>query len=97
MQEKEALYMEDMCILQSGLWVHDRQVFPHGQLLVQESPSMIFAGATATRPAALVRKGLLLHEDIQFQIFPPPVKRLPPAIMVLNLKSIKRSLGTQKP
>jgi hypothetical protein len=58
---------------------------------------MIFAGATATRPAALARKGPLLHEDIQFQIFPPPVKRFPPAIIiVLNLKSIKRSRGTQK-
>jgi hypothetical protein len=59
---------------------------------------MIFAGATATRPVALVGERLLLYEDIEFQVFPPPAKGLLPAIiMVLNLKNIKRSGGTQKP
>jgi hypothetical protein len=97
-REKEALYVEDMCVLQNGHWVRDRQVFPHERLRVQESPLMIFAGATATRPAALVGKRPLLYEDIEFQVFPPPAKGLPPAIiMVLNLKNIKRSGGTQKP
>jgi hypothetical protein len=78
--------------------VRDRQVFPYERLRVQESPLMIFAGVTATCLAALVGKRPLLYEDIQFQVFPPPVKGLPPVvIMVLNLKNIKRSGGTQKP
>jgi hypothetical protein len=65
-REKEALYMEDMCVLQNGHWVRDRQVFAHERLRVQMSPLIIFAGTTATRPAALVGKRPLLYEDIQF-------------------------------
>jgi hypothetical protein len=90
--------VEDLCALQNGHWVHDRQVFAHKQLRVQMSLLMIFAGVTATRLAALVGKRPLLYKDIQFQVFPPPGKGLLLAvIMVLNLKNIKQARGTQKP
>jgi hypothetical protein len=59
---------------------------------------MIFAGVTATWPVALVSKRLLWYKDIEFQVFLPLAKGLlPVVIMVLNLKNIKRSSGTQKP
>jgi hypothetical protein len=90
--------MEDMCVLQNGHWVRDKQVFAHERLRVQMSPLIIFAGATATRPAALVGERPLLYKDIEFQVFPPPAVGQPPAvILVLNLKHIKRSGGRKKP
>ena len=92
MREKAALYVEDMCALQNGHWVRDRQAFAHERLRVQMSPLMIFAGATATRPGALVGRRPLLYEHIEFQVFPPPAEGLPVAVvLVLNLKYIKHS------
>jgi hypothetical protein len=45
-----------------------------------------------------MKRPLLYDEDIEFQVFLPPAKGLTPVIiMVLNLKNIKRSRGTQKP
>ncbi|KAH7379095.1 hypothetical protein BKA64DRAFT_714270 [Cadophora sp. MPI-SDFR-AT-0126] len=96
--EKSALYVEDLCVLQNGLWVHDQEKFPHERLRVQESPINIFAGYTSTRPAALVGKILLLYEDIKFQVFPPLIKGQQPTIqLILNLQHIKRSGGKKKP
>lgn len=98
MREKAALFVEDLCALQNGHWVRDRQAFAHARLRVQMSPLMIFAGATATRPGALVGKRPLLYKDIEFQVFPPPSKGLPAAIvMVLNLEHVKRSGGKEIP
>ncbi|CZS92345.1 uncharacterized protein RAG0_02749 [Rhynchosporium agropyri] len=42
--DKSALYVEDLCVLQNGLWVRDQETFPHERLRVQESPINIFAG-----------------------------------------------------
>ncbi|PVH68522.1 hypothetical protein DL98DRAFT_441045 [Cadophora sp. DSE1049] len=96
--EKSALYVEDLCVLQNGLWVRDQEKFPHERLRVQESPINIFAGCTSTRPAALVGKIPLLYEDIEFQVFPPLIKgRRPVVRLILNLQHIKRSGGKKKP
>jgi hypothetical protein len=90
--------MEDLCVLQNGHWVRDREVFAHERLRLQLSPLLIFAGCTSTRPKALVGERPLLYEDIEFQVFPPPVKGRPPmVILILNLKHIKRSGGKKKP
>jgi hypothetical protein len=65
---------------------------------VQISPLLIFAGCTSTRPKALVGKRPLLYKDIEFQVFPSPVKGRPLVIiLVLNLKYIKRSGEKKKP
>jgi hypothetical protein len=78
--------------------VCDKEVFPHKRLWLQISPLLIFASCTSTRPKALVGKPPLLYKDIEFQVFPPPVKgRLPIIILILNLKHIKRSGGKKKP
>lgn len=96
--EKSALYIEDLCVLQNGHWVRDQEVFPHERLRVQQSPIIIFAGCTSTRPEALVGNRPLLYEDIEFQVFPPLVEGRRPAVrLILNLKHIKRSGGKKKP
>lgn len=98
MLKKESLYVEDMCTLQNGHWVRDRHVFAHERLRVQMSPLLIFAGATATRPGALVGSRPLLYEHFEFQVFPPPAKGLPSVIiMILNLEHVKRSGGKEVP
>ncbi|KAG0645145.1 hypothetical protein D0Z07_9226 [Hyphodiscus hymeniophilus] len=97
-KDKAGLFMEDLCVLQNGHWVRDREVFAHERLRVQQSALLIFAACTSTRPKALVGKRPLLYEDIEFQVFPPPVKGQPPiVILILNLKHIKRSGGKRKP
>jgi hypothetical protein len=52
------------------------------------------AGCTATRPKALVD---VQYKDIEFQLFPPPIKGRPPIIVMrLNLKRVKRTGGKKK-
>ncbi|PVH71726.1 hypothetical protein DL98DRAFT_553525 [Cadophora sp. DSE1049] len=97
-REKPSLFVVDLCTLQNGLWVRDQEVFPHERLRVQESPLNIFSACTATRPAALVGEKPLLYEDLEFQVFPPPIRGQPPIIiLVLNLTNIKKSGGKKKP
>ncbi|KAG9240227.1 hypothetical protein BJ878DRAFT_449867 [Calycina marina] len=93
-KEKSELFVEDLCRLQNAHWVRDTEVFAHELLRVQLSPFLTLAGCTATRPKALVG---LRYEDIEFQLFPPPVKGRPPiVIMKLNLKHVERSSGKRK-
>lgn len=57
---------------------------------MQLAANLILAGATATRPGALI--GQLLYEHLEFQLFPPlPGERRPRVVLRVNLENIKRS------
>jgi hypothetical protein len=93
-KEKAGLFVEDLCTLQNGHWVRDPEVYAHERLRAQLSPFLDLAGCTATRPKALVDAQ---YKDIEFQLFPPPIKGRPPIIVMrLNLKRVKRTGGKRK-
>ena len=63
---------------------------------MQLAANLILAGATATRPGALI--GQLLYEHLEFQLFPPLLgDERPRVVLKVNLKHIKRSAGDSDP
>lgn len=77
------------------LWIRDDEVFSHERLRVQLSANLILAGATATRPGALI--GQLLYENLEFQVFPPVLGDVRPRIaLIVNLEHIKRTAGSSE-
>lgn len=74
-------------------WIRDQEVFAHERLRVQLAANLILAGATATRPGALI--GQLLYEHLEFQLFPPLERddERPRVVLTVNLERIKRSGG----
>jgi hypothetical protein len=71
-------------------------VFAHERLRVQLAANLILAGATATRPGALI--GKLLYEHIEFQLLPPlPGDSRPRVVLKVMLKHVKRSGGKSEP
>ncbi|KAJ0103794.1 hypothetical protein J7T55_004196, partial [Diaporthe amygdali] len=95
-KEKAGLFVEDLAMLLYHHWVRDEEIFAHERLRVQLAANLILAGATATRPGALI--GQLLYEHLEFQLFPPLSGGPRPRIVLkVNLKHIKRSGGTSDP
>ncbi|KAK3933707.1 hypothetical protein QBC46DRAFT_368631 [Diplogelasinospora grovesii] len=95
-KEKAGVFVEDLAVLLNHHWIRDEEVFPHERLRVQLAANLILAGATATRPGALI--GNLLYEHIEFQLFPPlPGEERPRLVLKVNLKHIKRSGGESEP
>lgn len=77
-------------------WVRDEEIFAHERLRVQLAANLILAGATATRPGALI--GQLLYERLEFQLFSAlSVEVRPRVVMKVYLKHIKRSGGISDP
>lgn len=77
-------------------WIRDEEVFAHERLRVQLAANLIVAGATATRPGALI--GQLLYEHLEFQLFPPlPGEQRPRVVLKVNLEHVKRSGGETEP
>ncbi|KAM4067441.1 hypothetical protein HRG_001378 [Hirsutella rhossiliensis] len=68
-KEKSGIFIDDLAIMLNHLWIRDEEIFAHERLRVQLSVNLILAGATATRPGALI--GQLLYENLEFQLFPP--------------------------
>ncbi|KAK3934987.1 hypothetical protein QBC46DRAFT_424370 [Diplogelasinospora grovesii] len=66
-KEKAGIFVEDLAVLLNHHWIRDEEVFAHERLRVQLAANLILAGATATRPGALI--GQLLYEHIEFQLF----------------------------
>ncbi|KAJ2967724.1 hypothetical protein NQ176_g9523 [Zarea fungicola] len=95
-KEKAGLYIEDLALLLNQLWIRDQGTFEHERLRTQLASNLILAGATATRPGALI--GAMLYEHWQFQVFPPiqgsTRVRL---VLVVNLEHIKRVAGDSEP
>ena len=77
-------------------WVLDEEVFSHERFRVQLAAILVLAGATSTRPGALIEN--LRYKDVEFQVFPPVAgggrARLG---MVVKLTKIKRSGGKSRP
>ncbi|KAK3935512.1 hypothetical protein QBC46DRAFT_367527 [Diplogelasinospora grovesii] len=91
-KEKAGLFVEDLAVLLNHHWIRDEEVFAHERLRVQLAANLILAGATATRPGALI--GQLLYEHLEFQLFPPlPGEKRPRVVLMVNLEHIKRSGG----
>ncbi|KAM3487216.1 hypothetical protein MY3957_009499 [Beauveria namnaoensis] len=95
-KEKAGLYIEDLAMLLNQLWIRDEGTFEHERLRAQLVENLILAGATATRPGALI--GAMLYEHWEFQVFPPiqGFKRVR-LVLVVNLKHIKRAAGDSEP
>ena len=94
-KEKAGIYIEDIAILLHHNWIRDEQQFAHERLRVQLSANLILAGATATRPGALI--GKLLYENLEFQVFPPIRGGFQPRIaLIVNLEHIKRAAGSSE-
>ena len=71
-------------------------MFAHERLRVQLAANLILAGATATRPGALI--GKLLYEHIEFQLLPPLLGHTQPRVVLkVMLKHVKRSGGQSEP
>ena len=83
-------------MLLSHHWIQDQEVFAHERLRVQLAAHLILAGATATRPGALI--GQLLYKHLEFQLFPPLAgEQRPRVALKVNLEHIKRSAGESEP
>ncbi|CAK7238221.1 hypothetical protein SEUCBS140593_010447 [Sporothrix eucalyptigena] len=88
--------MYDLAVILSHHWIRDKEVFGHERLRVQLAANLILAGATATRPGALI--GKLLYQHLDFQLFPPlPGEQRPRVVLKVNLTHIKRSGGASDP
>ncbi|KAH8758036.1 hypothetical protein F5883DRAFT_364281, partial [Diaporthe sp. PMI_573] len=91
-KEKAGLFVEDLAMLLYHHWVRDEEIFAHERLRVQLAANLILAGATATRPGALI--GQLLYERLEFQLFSALSGEVRPrVVMKVYLKHIKRSGG----
>ncbi|CRK25088.1 hypothetical protein BN1708_014133 [Verticillium longisporum] len=92
---KSGLYVEDLDLILHHHYVRDEEVYAHERLRVQLALILIIAGATATRPDALI--GKVLYKHIEFQLFPPTAEGERPRLgLVWNLEHIKRSAGTSE-
>lgn len=80
--------MADLDLLLHHLWVVDQEIFTHERLRLYLALILVLAGATATRPRALIEG--LHYEDVQFQVFPPTTcggrSRLGMVVTLTNLK-----------
>ena len=95
-KEKAGIFVEDLAALLNYHWIRDSEVFAHERLRVQLATNLILAGATATRPGALI--GQLRYEHLEFQLFPPLASgERPRVVLRVNLEHIKRSGGRSEP
>ncbi|KAI5465089.1 hypothetical protein BGZ63DRAFT_351240 [Mariannaea sp. PMI_226] len=93
-KEKAGLFVEDLDLILHHNYVLDDYVYAHERLRVQLGLLLITAGATTTRPGALI--GKVLYEDIEFQLFPPgPGEERSRLGLVVNLVNLKNG-GSRK-
>ncbi|KAH7363524.1 hypothetical protein B0T11DRAFT_353822, partial [Plectosphaerella cucumerina] len=94
-KEKSGLYVEDLDLILHHHYILDSEIYAHERLRVQLALILIIAGATATRPDALI--GRVLYKHIEFQLFPPAAEGERPRLgLVWNLEHIKRSAGVSE-
>ncbi|KAH6708579.1 hypothetical protein EV126DRAFT_331542 [Verticillium dahliae] len=94
-KEKSGLFVEDLDLILHFHYVRDEELYTHERLRVQLALILIIAGATATRPDALI--GKVLYKHIEFQLFPPAAEGQRPRLgLVWNLEHVKRSAGVSE-
>lgn len=94
-KEKSGLFVQDLDLLLNYHWVRDKEVFAHERLRLQLALVLIIAGATSTRPGALMS---LRYKDITFALFPPQSgEDRPHLAMRLRLRETKTRGGQRRP
>lgn len=91
---KSALFVEDLDLLLTHHWILDTEVFPHERMRLQLAMILIIAGATSTRPGALLQ---LRYGDIEFALFPSSDGARPHLTMTVRLKETKQRGGKRTP
>ncbi|KAK7219003.1 hypothetical protein V2G26_007006 [Clonostachys chloroleuca] len=87
-KEKSGLFVQDLDLILYHHWVHDKAVYDHEHLRASISTILVLAGATTTRPDALI--GNVLYKHVEFQLFPPPAGQSRPRVgLTLNLEHLK--------
>lgn len=95
-KNKSGLYTGDLDLILHHHWVLDRNVFSHERLRVQMAVALILAGATATRPGALIQN--LYYKNVEFHVFPPiPGSKRARVGMTVTLTKTKRTAGKSRP
>ena len=95
-KNKSGLYVADLDLLLHHHWVLDDHVFTHERLRVQLAAALVLAGATSSRPGALIEN--LRYKDVEFHVFPPAATGGKARIgMVVTLTKMKRSAGVSRP
>jgi hypothetical protein len=95
-KEKAGIFVDDLVLLLTHHWIRDREVYTHERFRVQLAANLVLAGATATRPGALI--GQLRYEHLEFQLFPPLAGHARPRLVLkVNLAHVKRSGGRSDP
>ncbi|KAI5459500.1 hypothetical protein BGZ63DRAFT_448187 [Mariannaea sp. PMI_226] len=94
-KEKSGLFIEDLDLILHHHYIYDDHVYIHERLYVQLVLILIIAGATTTRPDALI--GNVLYKHIEFQLFPPgPGGNRSRLGLVVNLVKVKKSAGVSE-
>ncbi|KAL1905136.1 hypothetical protein Sste5344_009189 [Sporothrix stenoceras] len=95
-KNKSRLYVGDLDLILHHHWVLDEERFAHERLHVQMAVILILAGATATRPGALI--GNLSYKKVEFQVFPPASGSKRARVgMIVTLTKTKRTAGKSRP
>lgn len=73
----------------------DQHVYAHERLRVEMTEALILAGATSTRPGALIEN--LCYKDVEFHVFPPsPGSKRARIGMIVTLRKTKRTAGKSR-
>ncbi|KAK8092701.1 uncharacterized protein PG998_014742 [Apiospora kogelbergensis] len=95
-KEKAGLYVSDLDLILHHHWVTDEEVYAHERLRVQLAAILIIAGATSTRPEALI--GNLRYRDVLFQLFPPGAGGKRSRLgLVVDFVNVKKTGGSRDP
>lgn len=91
-KDKSGLFVDDLDRMLYHLWVSNTDTVWHERLRAQVALIMIIAGATSTRPDALI--GHVRYEHVEFQVFRPLDGSSHERIgLIVNLEHVKAKAG----
>ncbi|KAM0539694.1 hypothetical protein ACHAO7_011929 [Fusarium culmorum] len=95
-KEKSAISVDTLSLLLTHHWIDDERIFQHERLRIQHAAMLIIAGATSTRPGALI--GALLYKHLEFQVFLPlEGENRSQLALIVRLEDVKRTAGEKEP
>lgn len=95
-KEKSAISVDTLSLLLTHHWIEDERIFQHERLRIQHAAMLIIAGATSTRPGALI--GALLYKHLEFQVFHPLAGESRSQLaLIVRLEDVKRTAGEKEP